>query len=61
MKKILILSLLSLSLINCKQGDSNSSINSILGNSSGESNASKAVNYFNAVIEYDNNSSKKIT
>jgi len=61
MKKILILSLLSLSLIGCKQGDSNSSINSILGNSSEESNASKAVNYFNAVIEYDNNSSKKIT
>ncbi|NHN26465.1 YiiG family protein [Flavobacterium jejuense] len=60
MKKILILSLLLTSFIGCKQGESNSSLNSILGDSSEESKASTAINYFNAVIEYDNNSSKKV-
>lgn len=60
MKKILFLSLSLILVLSCKQGDSSTSIDSILGNSSNENSASKAISYFNGVIEYDNNTSKKI-
>lgn len=61
MKKILFLSFFLILTLSCKQGESNTSIDSILGDSSEKSSASKAISYFNAVIEYDNNTSKKIS
>ena len=61
MKKILFLSFFLIITLSCKQGDSNAKIDSAIENTTDDNSASKAISYFNAVIEYDNNTSKKIS